>query len=103
MLASILPVCDCFSDQTSLRSPVRLADFNEWLRDYAKSVDAVYLDYFQALADGRSFKRELTVDGLMPNAAGYALMTPLAEAAIAEALRARAMRLNPQRGERGAW
>ena len=45
VLASILPVCDCFSDQTSLRSPVRLADFNEWLRDYAKSVDAVYLDY----------------------------------------------------------
>ena len=38
----------------------------------------------QALADGRSFKRELTVDGLIPNAAGYALMRPLAEAAIAE-------------------
>ena len=35
VLASILPVCDCFRDQTSLRSPVRLADFNEWLRDYA--------------------------------------------------------------------
>ena len=35
VLASILPVCDCFSEQTSLRSPVRLADFNDWLRDYA--------------------------------------------------------------------
>jgi len=87
VLASILPVCDCFRDQTSLRSPVRLADFNEWLRDYAKSADAVYLDYFSALADGRSFKRELTVDGLIPNAAGYALMKPLAERAIAEALK----------------
>ena len=41
----------------------------------------------RALADGRSFKRELTVDGLIPNAAGYALMRPLAEAAIAEALK----------------
>ena len=79
VLASILPVCDCFREQTSLRSPVRLADFNEWLRDYAKSAGAVYLDYFSALADGRSFKRELTVDGLMPNAAGYAVMAPLAE------------------------
>ena len=52
-----------------------------------ESAGAVYLDYFTALADGRSFKRELTVDGLMPNAAGYAVMAPLAEAAIAEALK----------------
>ena len=51
----------------------------------------MYLDYFPALADGRSFKRELTVDGLIPNAAGYAVMRPLAEAAIAEALKARAV------------
>ena len=87
VLASILPVCDCFRDQTSLRSPVRLADFNEWLRDYAGSAGAVYLDYFAALADGRTFKRELTVDGLVPNDAGYAAMKPLAERAIAEALK----------------
>ena len=87
VLASILPVCDCFRDQTSLRSPVRLADFNEWLRDYAGSAGAVYLDYFAALADGRTFKRELTVDGLIPNDAGYAAMKPLAERAIAEALK----------------
>ena len=87
VLASILPVCDCFRDQTSLRSPVRLADFNDWLRDYAGSAGAVYLDYFTALADGRSFKRELTVDGLIPNGAGYKVMAPLAEAAIAEALK----------------
>ena len=51
------------------------------------SAGAVYLDYFTALADGRSFKRELTVDGLIPNAAGYAVMAPLAERAIAEALK----------------
>ena len=52
----------------------------------------MYLDYFPALADGRSFKRELTVDGLIPNAAGYAVMAPLAEAAIAEALKPAAVR-----------
>jgi acyl-CoA thioesterase I len=95
VLASILPVCDCFSEQTALRSPVRLADFNEWLREYATSAGAVYLDYFSALSDGRpstavragSFRRELTADGLLPNAAGYAVMAPLAEAAIAEAMK----------------
>jgi acyl-CoA thioesterase I len=87
VLASILPVCDCFRDQTSLRSPVRLADFNEWLREYAKTSGAVYLDYFTALSEGRNFKEALTADGLLPNAKGYAVMKPLAERAIAEALK----------------
>jgi acyl-CoA thioesterase I len=86
VLASILPVCDCVTEQTALRSQVRLSDWNDWLREYAAASDAVYLDYFSALADGRNFKRELTVDGLVPNEAGYAVMAPLAERAIAQAL-----------------
>jgi acyl-CoA thioesterase I len=85
VLASLLPVCDCVTDQTSRRSPIRLGDFNEWLQEYATASGSVYLDYFSALAEGRSFKRELTADGLVPNAAGYRLMAPLAEAAIAKA------------------
>jgi lysophospholipase L1-like esterase len=31
-------------------------------------------------------KAELTVDGLVPNDAGYAAMAPMAEAAISQAL-----------------
>lgn len=47
----------------------------------------VYLDYYSAAADERGFfKQELTYDGLHPNAAGYAVMAPLAEAAIRKAL-----------------
>ena len=46
----------------------------------------MYLDYYSALAEGRAMKKELTVDGLLPNDAGYELMAPLAEKAIAEAL-----------------
>ena len=87
VLASLLPVCDCFTDQTSRRSPIRLGDFNEWLQEYAKTSGAVYLDYFTALSDARSFKPELTSDGLVPNAKGYAVMAPLAEAAIGKALK----------------
>jgi acyl-CoA thioesterase-1 len=87
VLASLLPVCDCFTDQTSRRSPIRLGDFNEWLQEYAKTTRAVYLDYFTALADGRSFKEALTADGVVPNAKGYAVMAPLAEAAIGKALK----------------
>jgi acyl-CoA thioesterase I len=87
VLASILPVCDCFTEQTARRSPIRLGDFNEWLQEYASSSGAVYLDYFSALSEGRSFKQELTADGLVPNAEGYKVMAPLAEAAIAKALK----------------
>ena len=87
VLASLLPVCDCFSDQTSRRSPIRLGDFNEWLQEYAKTSGSVYLDYFSALAEERSFRQALTADGLVPNAAGYRVMAPLAEGAIGKALR----------------
>ena len=45
------------------------------------------LDYYSAMLDDKGFLRaELTGDGLHPNAAGYAIMAPLAEKAIAEAL-----------------
>ena len=98
VLASILPVCDCFTEQSALRSPIRLGDFNEWLQEYASSSGAVYLDYFSALSEGRSFKRELTADGLVPNAAGYAVMAPLAEAAIAKALEEPVVRRSAVRG-----
>jgi lysophospholipase L1-like esterase len=89
VLASLLPVCDCGVEQTSLRSPVKIGDWNEWLQEYAAKNGAVYLDYYSALAQGRSFKRDMTVDGLVPNEAGYAAMAPLVEQAIAQALRAR--------------
>jgi lysophospholipase L1-like esterase len=86
VLASILPVCDCGRDQTSARSPVRISDVNAWMKGYAATAGAVYLDYYSALADGRAFRKDLTVDGLLPNDAGYRVIAPLAERAIDEAL-----------------
>ena len=88
VIASILPICDCGRSQTSLRSPVRIIDFNEWIRTYAAAKGAIYLDYYSALAEGRSFKAVLTSDGFLPNDAGYQVMGPLAEQAIAAALAA---------------
>jgi len=47
----------------------------------------VYLDYFSPMADEKGLlKRDLAEDGLHPNPAGYKIMAPLAEAAIAKAL-----------------
>jgi acyl-CoA thioesterase I len=86
VLASLTPVCDCFTVQTGYRSQARIIGVNGFLRDYAKESGAVYLDYYSALVNGRDFKRELTVDGVLPNDAGYALMATLAEEAIARAL-----------------
>ena len=87
VLASITPVCNCFTDQTSLRSQVKIADVNDALKEFAQVSGATYLDLYAALAEGRNFKQTLTADGLLPNPAGYNAMAPLVERAIAEAIR----------------
>lgn len=86
VLASLTPVCDCFKDQTAVRPQGKIIGVNGWIRDYAAKSGAVYLNYYAALAEGRNFRRELTRDGLLPNDAGYDVMAPLAEQAVAQAL-----------------
>jgi lysophospholipase L1-like esterase len=86
VLASITPVCDCFTDQTTRRPQGRIAALNGAIRDYAARSGSVFLDYYSALADGRDLRKALTKDGLLPNGAGYDVMRPLAEHAIAQAL-----------------
>jgi lysophospholipase L1-like esterase len=87
VLASVTPVCDCYTKQTGLRPQGKIISLNGWIRDFAARSRAVYLDYYSALAEGRNFKKELTGDGLLPNDVGYGVMAPLAEKAIAEALK----------------
>jgi lysophospholipase L1-like esterase len=86
VLASVTPVCDCYTKQTGLRPQGKIISLNGWIKDFAAATGAVYLNYYSALADGRNFKKELTDDGLLPNDAAYGVMAPLAEKAIAEAL-----------------
>jgi lysophospholipase L1-like esterase len=95
VLASLLPTTDEKKSpngtpivRSKERPPEVIRALNAWMAAYARTKRVVYLDYHGALADeaGR-FKAELTDDGLHPNAAGYALMGPLAEKAIAAALR----------------
>jgi lysophospholipase L1-like esterase len=86
ILASVTPVCDCVTDQTTTRPQGKLIGLNGALRDYAAESGAIFLNYYAALVNGRDFKAELTADGLLPNDAGYAVMAPLAEQAIAKAL-----------------
>jgi lysophospholipase L1-like esterase len=68
----------------------RIRAINTWLRSWANQHGHVYLDYFSAMVDDAGLlKTELSTDDLHPTQAGYELMAPLAEAAIAKALRAR--------------
>jgi lysophospholipase L1-like esterase len=86
VLASTTPVCDCYKNVTSRRSPGKLIGLNAWLKGYAAESGSGYLNYYSALVEGRAFRKDLTADGIIPNEAGYELMAALAEKAIAEAL-----------------
>jgi len=97
VLSSVLPVSDTvrrkdgeFYIQTRSRPPAKIAAMNEWLKRYADRNGHVYLDYYSAMVDEKGFvKVGLTYDGLHPNAAGYAIMSPLAQDAIARAIKSR--------------
>lgn len=61
--------------------------FNDWLRDYAHRNGFTYVDYHAALADADGGMRPgLASDGVHPTPEGYALMRPLALAAVAKTL-----------------
>ncbi|HEY7056419.1 MAG TPA: SGNH/GDSL hydrolase family protein [Vicinamibacterales bacterium] len=74
--------------QTTLRPMTRIRALNDWIKSYAEAHNDVYLDYFSAMVDQSGvMQEELTADDLHPNIKGYAIMAPLAEAAIARALK----------------
>lgn len=86
VLASVLPAYD-YPWKPGLQPAPKIVALNAWIRDYAARRGAVYLDYHSAMADARQgLRSELTYDGVHPNEAGYRVMAPLAERAIAEAL-----------------
>jgi lysophospholipase L1-like esterase len=91
VFASITPISEYHVrgvPQTTSRPMERIKAINEWMKSYAASHGDVYLDYFSAMIDDKGLMRaELTDDDLHPNAKGYAIMAPLAEAAIAKALK----------------
>lgn len=87
VLSAVMPVCDYHRPQTERRPPAKIIELNRWIQDYAAANGFVYLDYYTPMLDGAQLlKKEITYDGLHPNDAGYELIAPLAEKAIAAAL-----------------
>ena len=65
-----------------------IREVNAWLKDYCAKEGLTYLDYYSAMSDDKgAMKPGLAKDGVHPTAQGYAIMGPLAEAAIAKALK----------------
>jgi lysophospholipase L1-like esterase len=85
ILASIPPAAD-FPWKQGLNPGPRIQRLNAWLKSYAARSGAVYADYWTATHDGLGFREGLAYDGVHPSAAGYAVMAPVAEAAIRKAL-----------------
>jgi len=86
VLSSVLPAYD-YPWRTGLDPAPKIVALNAWMKDYASKNDVVYLDYHSAMADERQgLPPDLSNDGVHPNEAGYRIMAPLAERAIAEAL-----------------
>ena len=86
VLASITPAF-AYPWRPGVEPVGEIRALNAWMQDFCGTEGLVYLDYYTALVDARGGMREGTsFDGVHPNTAGYAVMEPLAERAIAEAL-----------------
>jgi lysophospholipase L1-like esterase len=95
VLASLTPVSNYGHDRDGKtidvrdrRPPEKILELNKWIKSYAAAHGDIYLDYFSATVDDHGLlKADISDDGLHPNAKGYAIMSPLAEQSIAQALK----------------
>jgi lysophospholipase L1-like esterase len=87
VIVSVLPAAD-YPWKRGIEPAPKIIALNAWLKQYAASAGAVYLDLHSAMDDGRGGMRpELSGDGVHPNAVGYALMAKLTAPAIEQALK----------------
>jgi len=86
ILASITPVAD-YPWRPGLAPAAKIRTLNNWLQGYCATRSVTYLDYYSELVDENGgMKPGTSFDGVHPNAAGYAIMGPLAQAAIDKVL-----------------
>ena len=86
IVASITPVAD-YPWRPGIMPVPKIKLLNDWLQGYCVNHSVTYLDYYSAMVDAKGgMKPGISFDGVHPNAKGYAIMTPLAQAAIDKTL-----------------
>ena len=86
VLCSIVPAVD-YPWKPGLEPAPKIMELNRRIKEYATTRGAVYCDYFSEMTDDRNgLSTEISGDGVHPNKAGYAIMQPIVENAIARAL-----------------
>lgn len=87
VLCSILPASHFNWAPAVQGSADKILAINAWIKNYAASQGFAYVDYHSAMKDTENgLPPNLSRDGVHPLPAGYAIMTPLVEAAITKAL-----------------
>jgi len=86
ILCSVLPAYDFHWKPGSFPAE-KIVKLNTMIKKYADANTIMYLDYYSALVDERKgLKATYADDGVHPNKAGYEVMGPIVEKAIAEVL-----------------
>jgi lysophospholipase L1-like esterase len=86
VLCSVLPVYD-YPWSPGREPAEKIIELNKARRFYAETHDITFVDFHTPMKDEHNGLRiELGEDGVHPNVAGYLIMEPLVEAAIATEL-----------------
>ena len=86
ILSSTLPAYD-YPWKPGLKPAPKIISLNKMIKEYCDEKGHIYLDYFSAMADERDgLPKKYAEDEVHPTVAGYKVMEPLVEAAIAQAL-----------------
>lgn len=92
ILVGAPPAAD-YPGRTGPEPATQIVALNKWIAGYCASSHFTFLDYHSALVgSNRQMKEGVSDDGVHPNEKGYALLTPLAEKAIAGTLKQRGMK-----------
>jgi lysophospholipase L1-like esterase len=88
VLIASIPPAGAFPWRPGLEVKQPIAELNRWLKGYAHSSGATWVDYWPVLNDGTgAMKSGLAVDGVHPTIAGYEAMesviTPILKRVLA--------------------
>lgn len=88
VLCSLLPSANYWWHSQLPNPTPRIAALNQWLEAYAARQHYAFVDYYGAMRDSAgALRHNLSSDGVHPSSAGYAVMAPLAQTGIDEALK----------------